>query len=218
MTLPGHHPVDELLFDYASGALNEPVALVVATHLALCPTCRHQVQALEEVGGLVLDGIEPQPVSVDCLEALLARLDDPLPHDIGFPPLPSETLLLPQPLRSYIGLPPEELAWRPVCAGVESYDMKLGQGEMRTRLFRLRAGAVVPRHTHRGTELTLVLEGGFLDCGRHYGRGDVCWHDCHIDHSPCADNSGGCLCLTVTDAPLQLTGRLSRFLNPFLRL
>jgi anti-sigma factor ChrR (cupin superfamily) len=29
---------------------------------------------------------------------------------------------------------------------------------------------------------------------------------------------GGCLCLAVTDAPLRLTGRLGRMLNPFLRI
>ena len=35
-----HHPDDELLLDYASGALGEAESLVIATHMALCPICR----------------------------------------------------------------------------------------------------------------------------------------------------------------------------------
>jgi putative transcriptional regulator len=38
-----------------------------------------------------------------------------------------------------------------------------------------------------------------------------------VDHCPIADEEGDCLCLAVTDAPLRLTGRFGRFLNPFIR-
>ena len=41
--------------------------------------------------------------------------------------------------------------------------------------------------------------------------------DPHVDHQPQALGDEDCLCLAVTDAPLRLTGRFSRFLNPFLR-
>ena len=35
-----HHPGEELLLDYASGAAQEGVALIVAAHLCFCPACR----------------------------------------------------------------------------------------------------------------------------------------------------------------------------------
>jgi len=38
--MPAHHPGPEVLMDYASGALPEPVALLVATHASLCRECQ----------------------------------------------------------------------------------------------------------------------------------------------------------------------------------
>ena len=32
-----HHPSEELLLDYATGALDEGWSIALATHLALCP-------------------------------------------------------------------------------------------------------------------------------------------------------------------------------------
>jgi putative transcriptional regulator len=65
--------------------------------------------------------------------------------------------------------------------------------------------------------MTLVLAGGFSDGNRQYQRGDFSFCDGQDDHSPVADDDGECLCLTVTDAPLRLTGPLMRLLNPFIR-
>jgi len=62
-----------------------------------------------------------------------------------------------------------------------------------------------------------LLAGGFSDGDRQYQRGDFSFSDGEIDHSPVADDDGECLCLTVTDAPLRLTGPLMRLLNPFIR-
>jgi putative transcriptional regulator len=62
-----------------------------------------------------------------------------------------------------------------------------------------------------------VLAGGFSDGDGHYVRGDLSFSDGEVDHSPRADDDGECICLTVTDAPLRLTGPLMRFLNPFVR-
>ncbi len=83
---------------------------------------------------------------------------------------------------------------------------------------RLRAGTGAPRHTHEGTELTLVLEAGFTDALGHYLRGDVEVADSALDHRPVADIDGDCLCLAMADAPLRLTGRLGRLLNTFVRM
>ncbi len=76
----------------------------------------------------------------------------------------------------------------------------------------------MPSHTHAGLELTLVLQGGFCDRTGHFLRGDVAEADSDVDHRPVADDDGPCLCLAVTDAPLRLTGRVGRMLNPFVRI
>ncbi len=49
--MPHHHPGEDLLWDYAKGGLAEPLAVVVATHMALCPLCRTEVSRLEGVAG-----------------------------------------------------------------------------------------------------------------------------------------------------------------------
>lgn len=61
--LPKHHPDSALLMEYASGSLREPVALLIATHLALCPQCRAESHRLETVGGALLEEATPTSMS-----------------------------------------------------------------------------------------------------------------------------------------------------------
>ena len=222
MIHPTHHPAREILLDYADGSLGEPAALVIATHLAFCPNCRQQVADLEAIGGAFLEEEDLNPVSDDCLQALMARLDEPaspLPCPCSaLPPEGADTVYLPEPLRSYLGMPLSALRWLPLMAGIDEVDLKVGRPPVRTRLIRVAASTAMPRHSHTGTELNLVLAGGYHDPRGSFRRGDVVVDDSSVDHSPVADGGEDCVCLSVTDAPLRLTGGLSRFLNPFIRL
>ena len=49
--------------------------------------------------------------------------------------------------------------------GVEQADIAVGgrAGKVKARLLRIRPGIKIPRHTHAGTEMTLVLAGGFTE-------------------------------------------------------
>ena len=124
--------------------------------------------------------------------------------------------LLPRPLRDYLPAPLEQLRWRSYGVAAE-VELPIRAPGYRTTLIRVRAGRMVPQHTHEGTELTVVLEGAFHDETGHYGRGELVIADSSLDHRPVADEAQDCLCLAVTDAPLRLTGRFGRFLNPFIR-
>jgi len=219
MSLPHHHPGDALLMDYAGGGLGEAGGLVVATHLALCPGCRHAVGEMEAVGGALLDGLEPEPVAPGALDALLARLDEPLDdHDDPPPPrrAPAVASLIPEPLRRYVGGDLSAMPWRRMAPGFQCVDIPLSRGE-RARLIRMKGGVSAPRHSHDGLELALVLDGGFSDALGQFARGDVAVGDGSIDHKPVADPEG-CVCLSVTLGRLRLTGAVGRFLNPFVRL
>jgi len=212
-----------LLLDYAAGSVDEPTGLVIATHLALCPECRCSVAWSESVGGALLEALEPAALAPDALDVLLARLDD-LEEEPALPAAPrslaatAQPRLMPEPLRSYVG-DLEAIRWKRIMRGVEQLEVPVGgrSGSVKTRLLRIKPGVAVPRHTHVGTELTLVLAGGFSDVTGHYLRGDVSFTNEEIDHSPAADHDGECICLTVTDAPLRLTGPLMRLLNPFVK-
>jgi putative transcriptional regulator len=86
------------------------------------------------------------------------------------------------------------------------------------RLLRLAPGFTAPRHTHLGSEVTLVLQGEFSDHQGRYRRGDVCFADPSVDHRPSVGGEAVCLCLVYQEGPLRLTGPLGRWLNPFVNL
>jgi putative transcriptional regulator len=211
-----HLSVDELLIAHAAGKLPEPVALAVATHLALSPAARARYSRYETIGGVLLEGLQPASLAEGAWGRLLGRLDDETDDPPPAATVESGEQLLPRPLRDYLPGPLESLRWRSYGNAAE-VELPLRTPGYRTTLIRVRAGKMVPQHTHEGNELTVVLEGGFHDETGHYQRGDLAIADSSIDHRPVADEDGDCMCLAVTDAPLRLTGLFGRLLNPFIR-
>jgi len=218
--MPSFHAGDELLMDYAAGSLAEPIAVLVATHLALCPACRARVETFENVGGALLEELNGEAVDRSLRETVLARLDE-TPSELapmGHLRTPSPVdLRVPEPLRGYLGDGLDNLAWKR-RGPVGEVRLMVDHPIITSRLLRIKAGTAMPQHTHEGTELTLVLTGAFTDRGNHFQRGDVAIADASVDHCPVADPGDDCYCFAVNDAPLRLTGRLSRFLNPFVRI
>ncbi|NBC34104.1 MAG: anti-sigma factor [Alphaproteobacteria bacterium] len=229
--MPTHHVSEDLLLAYAAGTCSEAEALLVATHLTLCPTCRERAMEYESLGGALLDEMPVETVGDDLLESVFARLDDPAPREADRPDSRSrresasvapraerpDGILLPRPLQTYLDADLDGLPWASLKRGIDQYPLAVSGGPARAKLLRLRSGVAVPAHTHAGTELTLVLAGGFSDDRGHFVRGDVAFADEDVDHRPVADEGEDCLCLTVLDAPLRLTGTFGRLLNPFLR-
>ena len=213
--MPSHHPEEELLVEYAAGALGEAESLVVATHLALCPACRAEVERFEAVGGAMLEDIEPGAMKPDLKAAIMARLDEPVPPPPAPRPSAIGDLKLPQPLRSYLG--EAGPSWRRVMNGMAEHQIIGSRDGHRATLLRIDPEKPMPVHTHRGREHTLVLTGGFTDEFGHFLRGDFSSTDPSVTHRPVADAGEPCVCLAITTAPLRLTGWFARFLNPFLR-
>ena len=218
--VPTHHLSEELLLDYAAGSCGEAEALIIATHLALCPDCRAVVEACDAVGGALLEEIGPSSLNQNSLDAVLARLDEPyvVPESPLARPLQAAgDIIVPEPLRSYLTTDLDQVAWKPVMRGLDEASVPVRDSPAKTRLMRIGAGVAVPRHTHHGSELTLVLSGGFSDNRGHFVRGDIAISDPEVDHQPVADVDEDCICFVVTDAPLKLTGPIGRLLNPFVR-
>ncbi len=213
------HPPFELLLDYASGSLPEPVALAIACHASLCSECARELEAMDAAGGALLDGIDVEAVSPNAFDALLARLDEPEPPQVPAPVMDQETQsVIPGPLRAYLGTNLSNLPWRKVNRAIDEVRLATSRRGFKTALMRLKPGSIMPRHTHRGSELTVVLAGGYTDSGRQFLRGDIDIKDPSHEHRPVVDDDGECLCLVVLDAPLKLTGAIGRFVNPFLRV
>jgi len=212
---PSRHPEDGLLVAYAAGSLAEPSALLVATHLALCPHCRGEVGEFEAVGGALLDEAEPAEVTEAALTQTLAALDVPaamLPRPVVVKSKPS-TDRVPQPLRDYIGTSLADLKWRLLLPGVRDYALQAGDPSARLGLLKISAGSGIPRHTHHGGEFVLVLAGSFADSTGDYHRGDFAFADDALTHRPVAGMEDDCICLTLSEGPMRFTGPLARWLN-----
>ena len=53
------HVSDEVLLDFASGALGEPWSIAVASHLTFCSHCSESFRKIEAIGGVLLSAITP---------------------------------------------------------------------------------------------------------------------------------------------------------------
>lgn len=218
-----HHISDELLFDYANGALEEGWSIAVATHLAMCPSCRKRLSVMEAAVGLALEAIEVEPAAATTenfsWDAMLSRIDNAKP--VTEVPAAAANILvkpisLPEPLRSYIGGDVDAIRWKPLGLGAYHFPIKTSDDDISVRLLRIPAGKPVPEHTHGGRELTLVLKGSFSDISGRFGPGDFEETDETVDHQPVADPGEDCICLAVTDAPLKFKSRIVRMIQPLL--
>ena len=71
----------------------------------------------------------------------------------------------------------------------------------------------MPVHSHDGTEVSLVLEGGFTDEFGSYGPGDIAIQEQNTEHQPVADDDGECIVFAVNEGAIRLTGPIGRMLN-----
>jgi putative transcriptional regulator len=211
-----HHPENEMLFDYASGSLEEEPSLVVAAHLAFCELCRGEVRSMESLGGALLSEAAGAQLAPDALDTVMARLDSPVEASENQQPVLPPDPILPGPVVRYLGTGLDGLRWRRVAPRVEEALIATANAKFKTSLLRIKPGTVMPRHTHGGREYTLVLKGGIVDEEVHYRRGDVMAADSSHEHRPMAAEDEECICLAVLDAPLRFTGFFARLLSPFL--
>lgn len=206
--------IEEMLAAYVAGRLSAPLNALFAAHLELSPVNRHYVRALEAAAGAALvDGPLAPITRRDAKLAAIFALDAvPARPRVLMPETPD---LLPRALKRFLGRGLNDISWKRALPGVKEYKIMEGeQGDV--SLFWIGAGKKMPTHTHEGSEVTLVIQGGFTDVIGHYGVGDVAIADQDVDHRPVADDDGeDCICFAVADAPLVLTGAFGRWVEPF---
>ena len=215
---PKHHLTDAILMAYSAGTLPEAFNLMVASHLSLCDTCRARAGEFDAVGGAVLEDGNDDSVALseDALAQTLALIAGGLIEDS-----PRATChrdgVFPHPLQEYVGGDLADVKWRPVGMGVKQAILPTSK-DASARLLSIPAGAAMPDHGHMGMEMTMVLQGAFIDDGERFARGDVEIADSDLDHTPVADIGEDCICLAVMDGPLQFKSLLPRIAQPFLKI
>jgi putative transcriptional regulator len=205
-----HHPDDVLLVDYATGALDAGARMVIGGHLGACAACRTAVAEAEAVGGALLSALPAAAMSPDALALALARIERPPPA----PPAP------PAGPADWIAIPPEAIRAatrhrRWAAPGVWVAPISQGPGGARSYLLRVGPGMSVPRHTHRGAEMILVLKGAYADGDIRHGPGDFAVNDESVDHQPRITGDGECVCLIAAEGALVPRDWVGRLFQPF---
>lgn len=191
------HDYAALMLDYAAGALPPAFRLLVDVHLDLRPDARPFAAGADCMGGALLESIEPAPMAAT-----------PLP-----PRLTDDVILDPAAavsgLRSRIALAAsgeDGLAWRPRAFGFFDHRLPL-EGAY---LVKIPARRGIPRHSHGGEELTLVLHGAFADDRGVYRPGDLVFADGKVEHAPRVIGDEACVCLIAETGATKLRTWWSR--------
>ncbi|PKH07138.1 ChrR family anti-sigma-E factor [Moritella sp. Urea-trap-13] len=216
-----YHPSHELLDTFVTGQLPASFSAAIAIHTELCDICRNKVAQLESTHAnntftSVAD--EDHYLTADMLfndwemDSLISAITDDTesihatattPQSVSF----NDTAYqLPRALQHIV------LGKQLHVGKLTRSRLDLNEGAIHVSLLHIQAGGCIPNHTHKGSELTLLLEGSFEDEMGTYNKGDFILLNSDHTHSPITKH--GCLCYTVVDSPLTFTEGMAKILNP----
>lgn len=221
---------ETLLLDYAAGAVSPALDLLVETHLSMSEESCDLVGMMQMVGGALLETLEAEPVERVTAMRVLEMADGDLPaDDVAMaavhaaapdqqpPPAKFGDSAPPLPLRAYRPDFADERQWRRLGAGVAAASLSASNAAERAHLLWARPGTGIAMHRHIGREVVLVLKGAFWDDGVRYGPGSIAIGEDGTVHGPRIDDAEDCICLAVTEAPVEFVGPFGWVLNRFCR-
>jgi putative transcriptional regulator len=176
----------------------------------------------ETVGGILLADTADEQMSLDALDHVLARIEQPSSKAgsgdtrLGLDKRATVKTTFPRVLREYVGHDADDVPWKSIGGGAYQHLIETADKSARARLLRIEAGKPVPSHGHRGRELTLVLSGSYQDELSLFGAGDMEDVDEEIVHKPIADTATDCICLVITDAAIRFKEWVPRVFQPMI--
>jgi putative transcriptional regulator len=216
-----NHPKHELLVAYAAGSLPMSQALCISIHLEHCPECTQNMYRLNQLGSELMQQLQPDPPPPDLKVKLLNQIDQISINEASgekfVPQLNIENQSLPRCLHQFIKTRYEDISWKRLSSDIHNYELCRDQNNAKVELLRIKPGGTSGTHSHMGDEYTVILEGSFSDESGLYHQGDFLVRDSRHQHTPVATIDKECICLAVTEAPIQLTGFFGRLLNPLIR-
>ncbi|QBG37307.1 ChrR family anti-sigma-E factor [Litorilituus sediminis] len=221
-----HHPTFELLKAFVDGELPASLAAGVAIHADMCQQCQQQIALLTEqvaeanfefeqtyLDRFIVDDEQDiaQVASIDFDDMIaditassdieeLAVLEE---KTIAFN---NSTYTLPRALQHM------NFGKTAHIGKLARARIQLDEDEIHTSLLHIEPGGGVPQHTHKGFELTLLLDGSFEDEKGSYVKGDFIMLGGEDTHQPIS--AKGCLCYTVANDALHFTQGINKLLNP----
>lgn len=206
--------LSEIYAAHASGTLDPALSLLMATQRAVVGDKDAALFLSDALSGALLERETPSEMSENALESTLAAIDTletgkcilNNPVQLASNAL-DEILALPEPLRGLAIEAAGNKGWQKTAPGIQRLTLNTGS-EAEAEIYRIEPGTAVPRHSHEGSEFTLVVSGGFTDETGSYGPGDLTVKGPEDTHQPVADQGEVCFTLAVRDGGLKFTGFL----------
>lgn len=237
-----HHPKFELIQSYVNGELPASLAAGISIHAQMCPLCQEKIMQLTDAVAerLFEQNVEPSinqkaeplaqqtamnSMALDGSEASICdnmfdKMFDEMVNNItASNDIATVTTHAPKTITfkgNEYQLPTalqHMTLGKPAQIGkLTRSRIQLNEGEIHTSLLHIAPSGGVPEHTHKGFELTLLLEGEFSDEQGDYVAGDFIMLDGRHQHNPIS--AKGCLCYTVANGALHFTKGINKILNP----
>lgn len=210
------HPDPAWLIDYACGNLSRGFELVLSAHLMACPQCAADLRHAERLGAELLFGGPADAPRLTANDILDADTGDSAWLTARFALRPSASATSLQAfVDSYLDCGLSALPWRKAGRGLQIAKLRADEHE-RLWVLRAEANTVLPRHTHAGSELTLVLKGAYFNGDTIYAAGDLEDANETTDHQPIVTRDGECICLAATEGPLRFDSWAPRLAQRYL--
>jgi len=223
-----HHPKLELLQSFVRGDLPASLSIGITLHADMCPICQEKImhlteqlaeQSFEEPTVYLDDFVASEPESemdYQFEEQFLGSMID----DITFSDDVDEVVAAVEKSVSFrdktYSLPTVlnniDMGKTANIGKLSRTRLQLNENEIHSNLLHINAGGGVPEHTHKGFELTVLLDGSFTDHNGEYNKGDFIMLDGTFTHNPMSEK--GCLCYTVANDALHFTQGINKLLNP----
>ena len=221
-----YHPTFELLKSFVDGDLPASLSAGIAIHADMCPTCQRQIaQLTDQVAEanfefeeafldrfIVDDGDDVADMPAISFEQMIDsitstdELSEPTVYEEKRIAFNEKSYAIPTALHNM------QLGKTSHIGKLSRARVQLEEDEIHTSLLHIEPGGGVPEHTHKGFELTLLLDGSFDDENGHYEKGDFIMLSGDHQHHPIS--ADGCLCYTVANDALHFTQGINKLLNP----
>jgi putative transcriptional regulator len=216
------HPKFTDLQAFSAGNCEPAMALMISAHVDMCPQCQHDcVDIQTELAGELFSQGSPAGQLSNQYLTMMSNITE-LPIANASVQQATETTIeldgkffeLPRALRRYVK---NTGNWSQLVGKLWQAPVDLGDIGKANFMY-MEKGGRVPEHTHKGTEMTLVVDGQYGDGIAEYDCGDFTFMNNEHKHLPHSEADDGCLVFTIVDQPLHFTAGIARLLNPFSHL
>ena len=208
---PKHHPDEPTIMDYSSGSLNDGICALIEAHISKCSNCSDTLKYFDRLGGEILEFTKPVKMKENHLNKILSS-EIYTNKNLNITRSDNKDII-PNSLNKWIKGSLDNLPWKTRSKGLKEYSVFIANSNNKLLLYKINAGKALPRHSHEGEEVTLVLSGGFSDENGQYLPGDIVFADSKVTHTPVADDDGECIVAVVQNGSIRLSGAFGKVIE-----